>query len=141
MKLSQLTYIVMSNVFKGERTKNFKKRLTYFLCNNIWSEKFISITKLVFHVKRELYLFYYNTIFKDHILLKQTQSSIEIDAIIVKKHVFFNFVEKYARFKWKKKVNVIITIIIEYAWMCLNKKDSEHASGPKYAKILNMTGF
>ena len=29
----------------------------------------------------------------------------------------------------------------EYNWMCLNKKDSEYASGPKYAKILNMTGF
>ena len=25
--------------------------------------------------------------------------------------------------------------------MCLNKQDSEYASGPKYAKILNMTGF
>ena len=29
----------------------------------------------------------------------------------------------------------------EYAWMCLNKQDSEHASGPKYAKILNMAKF
>ena len=26
----------------------------------------------------------------------------------------------------------------EYARMCLNKQDSEYASGPKYAKILNM---
>ena len=34
----------------------------------------------------------------------------------------------------KKKVNVIITIIIEYAWICL-KRDAEYASGPKYAKI------
>ena len=25
--------------------------------------------------------------------------------------------------------------------MCLNKQDSEYASGPKYAKILNMAGF
>ena len=41
----------------------------------------------------------------------------------------------------KKKVNVIITIIFEYAWMCLYKQDSEYASGPKYAKILNMAGF
>ena len=32
----------------------------------------------------------------------------------------------------------------EYTWMCLNKQDSEYASGPKYAKyakILNMAGF
>ena len=25
--------------------------------------------------------------------------------------------------------------------MCLYKQDSEYASGPKYAKILNMAGF
>ena len=25
----------------------------------------------------------------------------------------------------------------EYTWICLNKQDSEYASGPKYAKILN----
>ena len=25
----------------------------------------------------------------------------------------------------------------EYAWMCLNKQDSENATGPKYDKILN----
>ena len=29
----------------------------------------------------------------------------------------------------------------EYAWMCLNKQDSEYASGPKYAKILNIAKF
>ena len=29
----------------------------------------------------------------------------------------------------------------EYASMCLNKQDSEQASGPKYAKILNMAKF
>ena len=29
----------------------------------------------------------------------------------------------------------------EYAWMCLNKQDSEYASGPKYGKILDMAGF
>ena len=36
---------------------------------------------------------------------------------------------------------LIITIIIEYAWMCVNKQDSEYADGPKYAKILNMAKF
>ena len=29
----------------------------------------------------------------------------------------------------------------EYTWMGLNKQDSEYASGPKYAKILNMAKF
>ena len=29
----------------------------------------------------------------------------------------------------------------EYAWMYLNKQDSEYALGPKYAKILNMAKF
>ena len=29
----------------------------------------------------------------------------------------------------------------ECGWMCLNKQYSEYASGPKYAKILNMAGF
>ena len=29
----------------------------------------------------------------------------------------------------------------EYAWMYLNKKDSNYTSGPKYAKILNMVKF
>ena len=29
----------------------------------------------------------------------------------------------------------------EYAWMYLDKQDSEYASGPKYAKILNMAKF
>ena len=41
----------------------------------------------------------------------------------------------------KKEFNVIITIIIEYVWMCLYKQDSEYALGPKYAKIQNMAKF
>ena len=36
---------------------------------------------------------------------------------------------------------VIITIITEYAWMCINKQDSDYAWGPKCAKILNMSKF
>ena len=35
----------------------------------------------------------------------------------------------------KKTVKVIIIIIIEYAWICLNKQGFAYASGPKYAKI------
>ena len=45
------------------------------------------------------------------------------------------------RKKRKKKVNVIITIITECAWICLNKQISEYASGPKHAKIRNMAKF
>ena len=41
----------------------------------------------------------------------------------------------------EKKVNFIITIIIKYAWISLNKTSSEYATGSKYAKILNMAGF
>ena len=42
----------------------------------------------------------------------------------------------------KNKVNIISLLNMpEYVWMCLNKQDSEYASGPKYAKILNITAF
>ena len=59
--------------------------------------------------------------------------SIEIDVVVVKKHVFLNFVEflkKYVRLKVKTKDCVY-----------LYKQDSEYALGLKYAKILNITGF
>ena len=52
-----------------------------------------------------------------------------------------NFIGKYVRLKWKTKVNVVITMIIEYAWMCPYKQDSEYALDPKYAKILTMAKF
>ena len=29
----------------------------------------------------------------------------------------------------------------KYAWICLNKHDSEYALSPKYSKILNMVKF
>ena len=48
---------------------------------------------------------------------------------------------KTGRVKVKKKVNVVITIIMEYGWICLYKQDSECALGPKYAKIMNMAEF
>ena len=43
---------------------------------------------------------------------------IEIGVIIIKKHVFLNFVKKYVRLNRKKVV--IIAIIIEYVRICLN---------------------
>ena len=80
--------------------------------------------------------------FKDHILLELTQSSIEIDVTVVQKHVFLNFIENYGRLKWKrKKIDVIIPIIIGYAWLCLKEQDSEQASCSKYPKLLHMTKF
>ena len=77
------TALLEDNV-KGERKKFFKKLLTYFLCDNIWS---------IFWRKHDFYLFHYTAIFKDRVKIK--------DVIIVKKYVFFNFVEKYVK---KKKV-------------------------------------
>ena len=80
--------------------------------------------KLVFQEKSESYLFCYNAILKDRILFKQTHPSIEIDVIVVKKHnVSLNFVCKI------KVKNVPI------------QKDSEYASGPKHAKIVNMANL
>ena len=80
--------------------------------------------KLVFQEKSESYLFCYNAILKDRILFKQTYPSIEIDVIVVKKHnVSLNFVCKI------KVKNVPI------------QKDSEYASGPKHAKIVNMANL
>ena len=37
-------------------------------------------------------------------LMIETPSSIEIDVIVAKKHVFLNFIEKYVRLKWKRKL-------------------------------------
>ena len=71
--------------------------------------------------------------------------SIEINVIVVKKHVFLKFVGKYVRLKGKKRklmyYYLIITIIIEYACMCQNRQNFEYAYEPKYAKVLNMTKF
>ena len=49
---------------------------------------FFSIIKLVFPEKQS-YLFYYNYVFKDKILFIYTQLNIEVDTIVVKKHISF----------------------------------------------------
>ena len=76
--------------------------------------------------------------------------SIEIDVVVVKKHVFLNFVEflkKYVRLKVKTKDSLCYysyhyQIYLNMPECCyLYKQDSEYALGLKYAKILNMTGF
>ena len=70
----------------------------------IFSQRtFFSIVKLVFRGNCKFYLFYYSVIFKDRVLFKQSQLSIETDVIVVKKHVFLNLVEKYVRLKQKKE--------------------------------------
>ena len=61
---------------------------------------FFSIVKLE---KREFYSLYYNAIFKDSILFRWTGSSFEIDATVVKKHVFLKFLWKICKVKVKKE--------------------------------------
>ena len=67
--------------------------------------------KLAFRGKREL-----NFIFKDHDLLDSVEHW-NWRHCSQKTYVFLNFVEKYVRLilKWKKKINVVITIIAEHA--------------------------
>ena len=80
---------------------------SYFLCDNIWSDNFFSIIKLIFQGKREFYFFYYKTIFTYQVLFKQTQLSIKITIIVVKNikktYVFLNCAKKCIRLKLKKK--------------------------------------
>ena len=59
------------------------------------------------------------------LMIVETLSSIEIDVIVAKKHVFLNFIEKYVRLKWKKKVNLLNYHygMSEYPWIYLNKHD------------------
>ena len=55
------------------------------------------------------YLSYYNAIFKDRVLFKDTRSSIEMTSL---KTPFFT---QHLWWLLLKKVNVIVTVIIEYA--------------------------
>ena len=61
-----------------------------------------SFIKLAFREKLEFYLLYYNAIFKDCILFKETQSGIKIDVIVVKKHMPFKFPWKVCKIEVKK---------------------------------------
>ena len=60
---------------------------------------FFSVNKLVFRGKRGFSLLCCSAILKDRVLFKQTQSTIEIDVNVVKKHIPLNFIEKYVRLK------------------------------------------
>ena len=52
--------------------------------------------------------------------LKQTRSSIEVDAIVANKHISFSILLKSTKIKVKeKKINVVIIIFIEYTWISL----------------------
>ena len=57
--------------------------------------------KLVFREKREFHLFYYNVIFKDRVLFKSTQWSI--DVTVVKNIYLFKFSWKLCKIKVKKE--------------------------------------
>ena len=80
-----------------------------------------SIVNFVFLGYCESYLFYYNAIFEDAYYLRRLSRALKLTSFWSQKTcvVFLNFVEN-VRFKWKKKVDVVITIIIEYVWICLN---------------------
>ena len=80
------TQMIKSRTFKRERKFLKNCQLTSYLV--IFGQRtFFSITKLVFREKRESYLLSNNVIFKDRVLFKWTQSSIEIDVIVVKKNM------------------------------------------------------
>ena len=145
---------------KGKRKQFFKKLLTYYLCDNIQPENLFSgLRELVFREKTWVFFFYYNAIFKDCALFKYSKLSIEIDIIIVKKHIYlFKFCEKVCKIKVKKRNlmynyhfwHCIKSVQIrsyfwsvfghfslsvntpEYAYIWLYKQGSEYASGPKY---------
>ena len=53
---SFINWSLRTFMWKKQTLEMFKKLSTYFLCNNIWSENFASIIKLVF---QERYEFYY----------------------------------------------------------------------------------
>ena len=41
----------------------------------------------------------------------------------------------------ERKLMLSLLNMSEYAWICLNKQDSEYALSPKFAEILNMAKF
>ena len=103
-----------------------------FLSQSLFSEKKMSFIYSIITLFSKI-PYYFNRL---------SQSSIEIDVIAVKKCMCFQISCKVWKIKVKKvKISVIITIIIEYAWIWLNKQGSECASGLKYVKILNMAKF
>ena len=82
------------SIISKHRTENLHfpstcKYYTLFLCDKIWPKNFLFYHKTCFSRKQGLYLFYYNTIFNNHVLFEQTQSSIEIGVIVIKKHMPF----------------------------------------------------
>ena len=64
---------------------------------------FFSIIKPVIREKREFHLVYYNAVFKDRVLFRQTQPSIEIDVIVVKKICLLKFRRKVCEIKVTKR--------------------------------------
>ena len=84
-----------------------------------------SFIKRLFQQNHELYFMY--SITMQFLMIVETLSSIEIDVIAAKKHVFLNFIEKYLRLKWKKNVNLLNYHygMSEYPWIYSNKHDGK----------------
>ena len=81
------------------------------------------IMKLVFFGENVSFIYSAGTLFSKIVYyLSRLNRALKLKSFICsqKTYVFLNFVEKDVRLKWKKRVNVIITIITEYAWICLN---------------------
>ena len=94
-----------------------------FLCDNIWSEKFVLYHKTLFPRKTWL------------------NTSIEIEALLSKTCLFKFRWKKSEKKKVKKKRTLLQLSLLsmpEYAWMCVNKQDPEYTSCLKYTEILNV---
>ena len=92
-------HICLPRKITNEKCQNWYRWKLISPKNNL--ELFFSIIKLVFRGKHEFYLFYYSAIFKDRV----PRDFVEHwnDVIVVKKHVFLHFIEKYVRLKLRKE--------------------------------------
>ena len=92
-------HICLPPKITNEKCQNWYRWKLISPKNNL--ELFFSIIKLVFWGKHEFYLFYYSAIFKDSV----PRDFVEHwnDVIVVKKHVFLHFIEKYVRLKLRKE--------------------------------------
>ena len=124
--------------------------LTCFLCNIIWSENFLFCHKTCFFEENVSFIYSIITLFwKIAFYLSRLNRAFKWRHCSQKHICLFKFRWKVCKISWyvrcikvkKKKVNVIIAIIIkyawnpEYAWICLYKQDSEHVN------ILNIAKF
>ena len=92
---SNITDNIIRKDIKGDSKKILNCHLTYAI---IFGQRTLfSFIKLLFQQNHELYFMY--SITMQFLMIVETLSSIEIDVIVAKKHVFLNFIEKYLRLK------------------------------------------